>query len=85
MVKYTVFIVLVLFGSFSSLYGQNISGIKEYGQEYVTYPFSDPNPIPVFGKIYPYYRYDGFTERSEKRSWKIVELENDFLKIKIFP
>ncbi|RNC65644.1 DUF5107 domain-containing protein [Proteiniphilum sp. X52] len=83
MVKYTAFIALALFAS--SLYGQNVSSIKEYGQEYVTYSFSDPNPVPVFGKIYPYYRYDGFTERAEKRSWKIVELENNFLKIKIFP
>lgn len=85
MLKYTACTILVLFGFLYSLYGQNRSNIKEYEEEYITYSFSDPNPIPVFGKIYPYYRYDGFTERREKKSWKIVELENDFLKIKIFP
>ncbi len=85
MLKYIVCIIFVWLGSLFSSYGQNASSIKEYGGEYVTYSFSDPNPIPVFGKIYPYYRYDGFTENGEKKSWKIVELENDFLKIKIFP
>lgn len=85
MLKNTTSLIIVLFGMFSSLYGQNVSSVKEYEKEYVTYPFSDPNPIPIFGKIYPYYRYDGFTEKSEKRLWKIVELENDFLKIKLFP
>lgn len=67
------------------IYGQNPSQIREYGAVYNTYPFSDPDPVPTFGKIYPYFRYDGFTESAEKRSWKIVEMENDYLKIKIFP
>ncbi len=59
--------------------------IREYEKQYTTYPFSDPNPVPVFGKIYPYFRYDGFTANPVNKKWKIVELENDFLRIKIFP
>ena len=78
MLKYTVHIIFIWLGSLYFLYGQqNVSNIKEYEGEYVTYSFSDPNPIPVFGKIYPYYRYDGFTRSGEKKPWKIVELEND--------
>ena len=82
---------LLLIGSFIissitfSSYGQDKARIKEYSKEYITYPFTDANPIPVFGKTYPYYRFDGFTSDSEKRSWKIVELENEYLKIQIFP
>lgn len=67
------------------LYSQNNSRIRENKREYITYPYSDANPIPVFGKIYPYFRYEGFTTKSEKKVWKTVELENDFLKITIFP
>ncbi|OQB30120.1 MAG: Anaphase-promoting complex, cyclosome, subunit 3 [Bacteroidetes bacterium ADurb.Bin174] len=67
------------------LHSQNNAQYREYKSEYVTYPYSDPNPIPTFGKNYPYFKYDGFTTKSEKKEWKIVELENDFLKIKIFP
>lgn len=78
-------IAFMLLSSVLPFHGQNPGNIKEYQQEYLTYPFSDPNPVPAFGKIYPYYRYDGFTDKSGKRSWKIIELENDFLKIKIFP
>ena len=51
----------------------------------MTYPYSDANPIPVFGKIYPYFRYEGFTDEPGRKSWKIVELENDYLRITIVP
>jgi len=27
-----------------------------------TYPFSDPNPIPVVDRINPYFRFDGYTD-----------------------
>ncbi|WP_080905366.1 DUF5107 domain-containing protein [Parabacteroides sp. Marseille-P3160] len=74
------FIIITVFS-----YGQNFSKIREYTERYTTYPFSDPNPIPVFGKIYPYYRFDGYTINSKKKEWRIVELENDYLRIKIFP
>jgi len=67
------------------LFGFGNAQIREYEREYSTYPYSDANPVPVFGKIYPYFRYEGFTTKCEKKAWKIVELENDFLKILIFP
>ncbi len=67
------------------VYSQSPASIKEYEKEYVTYPYSDPNPIPVVGKIYPYFRYDGYTTCGEKQLWKIVELENEYLRIRIFP
>ena len=51
----------------------------------VTYPFSDPNPIPKATKIYPYFRYDGFTSTAEKKEWKTVILENDKLRVRIMP
>jgi hypothetical protein len=41
---------------------QKDATIKEYNKVFPTYPFSDPNPIPLVKKIYPYYRYDGFTD-----------------------
>lgn len=78
-------VVIAFFLSSTFVNGQTISQIREYKSEYVTYPYSDANPVPVFGKIYPYFRYEGFTTKSEKKAWKIVELENDFLKIMIFP
>ena len=69
----------------SGLKAQSASQIKETEEEYTTYPYSDPNPIPVFGKIYPYFRFDGFTTQPVKMKHKVVILENDYLRIKVFP
>jgi len=59
--------------------------VREHQQVFPTYPFSDPNPIPVVGRIYPYFRFDGFTHRAEQRKWKVVELENEYLRVMILP
>ena len=59
--------------------------VHEYNKTFTTYPFSDPDPIPSFTKIYPYFRYDGFTDMPVQKEWKVVELENDFIKIMILP
>ena len=59
--------------------------VREYSRSFPTYPFSDPNPIPVVGRIYPYFRFDGFTHRAEQRDWKVVELENEHLRVMILP
>ncbi len=50
-----------------------------------TYPFSDPNPIPVVERIYPYYRFDGYTDTPVDREWTVVELENDYLRVTVLP
>jgi hypothetical protein len=59
--------------------------IKEYQQVFTTYPYSDPNPIPLFSAVYPYFRYDGYTDKPVQKSWKVVELENDYIKVMILP
>lgn len=59
--------------------------VREYQAEMVTYPFSDPNPIPVVGKIYPYFRFDGFTATPTKRVWKVIDLENRYIRVSILP
>ena len=51
-----------------------------------TYPFSDPDPVPATGETrYPYFRYDGSTDRAEPREWKTVALENDRLRVTLLP
>ncbi|HEU4632931.1 MAG TPA: DUF5107 domain-containing protein, partial [Flavisolibacter sp.] len=59
--------------------------VKEYRKSFATYPFSDPNPIPSFTKIYPYFRFDGFTNTPIQKDWKVVELENDYIRLMILP
>lgn len=53
----------------------------------VTYEFSDPNPIPQSDNIYvyPYYRYETFAFEPTQKEYKMVVLENEWLRVKIFP
>jgi hypothetical protein len=64
---------------------QQKATIKEYNKIFATYPFSDPDPVPEMSKIYPYYRFDGYTDKPVQKQWKVVELENDFIKVMILP
>ena len=64
---------------------QSDAVIHQYSKAFTTYPFSDPNPIPSFSIIYPYFRYDGFTDKPVQKEWKVVELENDYIKLMILP
>ena len=66
-------------------YGQNATA-KESEKEMTTYPFSDPDPVasPRDG-VYPYWHFSGFTTHSEKKKWKTVTLENQWIKVVAFP
>jgi len=59
--------------------------IKEYKKTFTTYPFGDPNPIPLLSPVYPYHRFDGFTTTPVQKEWKVVELENDYIRLLILP
>lgn len=50
-----------------------------------TFPFSDPDPVAKTGRVYPYFRYDGFTNKSIMQSWKMVEMENDYIRLAVMP
>ncbi|HET7119202.1 MAG TPA: DUF5107 domain-containing protein, partial [Hanamia sp.] len=79
------FLILLLGLGFHSL-AQSDATFSEYNKTFTTYPFSDPNPDPDPASIfYPYFRYDGFTDRAVQKEWKVVELDNDFIKVIILP
>jgi tetratricopeptide (TPR) repeat protein len=53
-----------------------------------TYPFTDPDPVPILvsnPKIYPYFKYEGYTNEARKQDWKVVHLENDFIEVWVLP
>ena len=68
-----------------TLHGQPSASIQESLRTFKTYPFSDPNPIPSKSLIYPYFRFDGFTDKPINKEWNVVELENQFIKVLIMP
>jgi len=78
----------LLFFLFIFLYScsQESASFKEEDESITTYPFSDPDPSPKPEEnYYPYFRYSGFTNDSVKKNWKVVTLENDYVKFRIFP
>ncbi|MFN8347137.1 MAG: DUF5107 domain-containing protein [Spirosomataceae bacterium] len=81
--KQWLFIGLML-GLFQTSTAQN-AVVRETTQLLKTYPFSDPDPVPKPGRIYPYFRFDGYTNKPEMKEWKFIELENDYIKVYITP
>jgi tetratricopeptide (TPR) repeat protein len=84
--KPTLLSGIVLLAHFFSIAQNNAVAIKEYKKVFTTYPFTDPDPVPKpDAAIYPYYRFDGFTNKPQQKEWKVVELENDYISIMILP
>lgn len=60
--------------------------VREFEQELATYPFSDPDPVPKPDNLYyPYFRFDGFSTEKTMKKWKMVELENEYIRVTLFP
>ena len=69
--------------SFDKIAAQKAT-VSEKQVSLVTYPFSDPDPIPNPGKFYPYSRFEGYSDKGTEKNWKMVEPENalDLIKSK---
>ncbi len=78
-------IVAILLTSFSGILCAQKAKVVKKNILLNTYPFSDPDPIPRFEKIFPYYRFDGYSEKGIMQNWKMVELENDYIRLWIVP
>ena len=62
------------------------ANVTETEIDFKTYPFSDPDPVPVTeNERYPYFFFDGSTDKGEVRKWKAVILENDRIRVTILP
>jgi tetratricopeptide (TPR) repeat protein len=67
----------------SSLFAQ--ATVTESKQVFRTYSFGDPDPIARFTNIYPYFRFEGYSIAPKDREWKVVTLENPYIKVLIAP
>ncbi|MCK9412573.1 MAG: DUF5107 domain-containing protein [Prolixibacteraceae bacterium] len=80
--------LFILFLLYLQLAAQKAT-ITEEVREVLTYPYSDPSPIPVLSernfKIYPYHTFDGYSVSAMKQKWKVVKLENDYIEVYILP
>jgi len=54
--------------------------------DFLTYPFSDPDPVPATDKPrYPYFFFDGSSVTGVTQSWRTVVLENDRIRVTMLP
>ncbi len=74
--------------------GSGWTTIEEKAEVVKTYPYSDPNPVPIFarpssdaqgGRLYPYFFMDGFSGTAIDKAWTVVRLENPYLAVSVLP
>ena len=81
------FTVLLLIFVFSIISAQE-STIAEETWSIKTYPFSDPDPVPILTRkpaIYPYFSFNKFSHTGKQQDWKVVVMENDYIKVFALP
>lgn len=83
--KNFMFLFLVLS---QALPGQKASITMET-RDILTYPFSDPNPVPILverrDEIYPYHSFNGYSLKGRMQKWNLIKLENDYIEVWVMP
>jgi tetratricopeptide (TPR) repeat protein len=68
--------------------------VREQVESIRTYPFSDPDPVPIFARssmwgqgarLYPYFIFDGFTADPVDKPWTVVRLKNASIEVAVLP
>ncbi len=77
-------VLLFSLACFHSIHGQQAT-VKEERTSFKTYPFSDPDPTPLIGPIYPYFRFHGYSLEGRPQDWTIAKLENPYVKVLVAP
>jgi tetratricopeptide (TPR) repeat protein len=82
--KISVLIILSLGAAVNAVEARQAT-VKESTQIFRTYPFGDPDPVAKMTNIYPYFRFEGYSIKPVDRKWKVVTLENPYIKVTIAP
>lgn len=68
--------------------------IQEEQMAFKTYPYSGQDPAPIMTRsniwssgtsIYPYYFFDEMSKEGKMQDWKVIRLENAYLKLYVAP
>ncbi len=74
--------------------GPGRATVTESKQAFRTYPYSDPDPVPIFARsgmwgqgsrLYPYFFYNRFSASAVDKEWTVVRLENPYLRVSVLP
>ncbi|XOV91592.1 MAG: DUF5107 domain-containing protein [Bacteroidota bacterium] len=87
-IRPTVWVIFICLSYLSQPVSAQKATISEDKIEIETYEFGDPSPIPILAEkpqIYPYHRFDGYSFDKHPVQWKVVTLENDYIKVMVLP
>ncbi len=68
--------------------------VTESKQPFRTYPYSDPDPVPIFARpgqssqgsrLYPYFFFNRFSASAVDKEWTVVRLENPYIRVSVLP
>jgi tetratricopeptide (TPR) repeat protein len=95
--SYTILLIvciLILINTYKGLAQSSVT-IRETDEVIPTYGMEAPNPNPMFffgqgsqgaeGRIYPYPFYDNLTNVKGDKTYHVVYLENEYIKISVLP
>ena len=54
----------------------------------MTYPFSEPNPIPILTqdkRLYPYHKFVGYSHDAISQEWNVIKMENKHIEVYVLP
>jgi len=85
MKKHFTLLYAMAFYLLTSPVNSQTANIIEEAVSLPTYPYSSPDPVPHPGRIYPYFRYDGYSSEPVTGEWNMVKMENDFIEVYITP
>jgi tetratricopeptide (TPR) repeat protein len=89
-----VFSAAVLISCGGSGAGAGNAVITEKNEVFKTYPFGDPDPVPIFARssmwgagarLYPYYFFNKFSGAGADQEWPVVRLENPYISVAVLP
>jgi tetratricopeptide (TPR) repeat protein len=68
--------------------------ISEKSEVFKTYPYGDPDPVPIFARstmwgdgarLYPYSFFNTFSAAGVDQEWPVVRLENPYISVAVLP
>lgn len=78
-------LTLALFWSAAGVSAQDNALVAEETRVMKTFAYGDPDPVPLLGPLYPYTRFTRFSADAQNRGWKMIRLENPYLRAFVTP
>lgn len=80
--------ILLMISAFTALSSLSLGAqaeIREEWMDFNTCGYGDADPVAKPGRMFPYFRFDEYALKGKVRKWKVVRLENPYIRVLITP